>query len=246
MPSYDKAITVFAPNGKLIQVEYAFEAVQRGTATIGLRGKDCVILAVEKKPIATIQDPRTIKKIQKIDNHIMCTFSGLQADARVLIDKARFESQSFRFQMEDEPSIQYISKSVATIQQNYTQKGGVRPFGVTMFFSGFMDGKPKLFQSEPSGALSEWRANAIGRNASTLREFMEKKWEEGLDSQAAIRLSIETLLEVVEDAKNIEICVAYDNNKFEMLDEETLTNVSSQIKLEKEQAEEQKKKAMKD
>lgn len=115
MPSYDKAITVFAPNGKLIQVEYAFEAVQRGTATIGLRGKDCVILAVEKKPIATIQDPRTIKKIQKIDNHIMCTFSGLQADARVLIDKARFESQSFRFQMEDEPSIQYISKSVATI-----------------------------------------------------------------------------------------------------------------------------------
>ena len=85
-----------------------------------------------------------------------------------------------------------------------------------------MDGQPKLFQTEPSGAFSEWRANAIGRNASTLREFLEKKWEAGLSTEAAIRLSIETLLEVVEDAKNIEICVAYSNKKFEMLDEERL------------------------
>lgn len=246
MPSYDKAITVFAPNGKLIQVEYAFEAVQRGTATVGLKGKDCVVLAVEKKPIAIIQDPRTIRKIQKIDNHIMCTFSGLQADARVLIDKARFESQSFRFQMEDEPSIGYISKSVATIQQNYTQKGGVRPFGVSIFFQGFMDGQPKLYQTEPSGALSEWKANAIGRNASTLREFLEKKWVEDLDTEAATRLSIETLLEVVEDAKNIEICVAHSNKKFEFLDEEKLQAITDEIKKEKELAEEQKKKQMKD
>lgn len=91
-----------------------------------------------------------------------------------------------------------------------------------MFFTGFMDGQPKLFQTEPSGALSEWRANAIGRNASNLREFLEKKWELGLDTDAAIRLSIETLLEVVEDAKNIEICVAHKNGKFEMLDEDRL------------------------
>merc|ERR1712086_476126 len=120
MPSYDKAITVFAPNGKLIQVEYAFEAVNRGTATVGLKGKDCVVLAVEKKAVTGLQDPRTIRKIQKIDKHIMCTFSGLQADARVLIDKARMECQSFRFQMEDEPTIEYIAKNVAETKQKYT------------------------------------------------------------------------------------------------------------------------------
>ena len=113
MPSYDKAITIFAPDGKLFQVEYAFEAVNRGTATVGLRGKDCVVLAVEKKPVALLQDPRTIRKIQRVDRHVMCTFSGLQADARVVIDKARLESQSFRFTLEDEPTIDYIAKSVA-------------------------------------------------------------------------------------------------------------------------------------
>ena len=84
---------------------------------MGLKGKDCVILAVEKKPVAHLQDPRTIRKIQKVDQHIMCTFSGLQADARVLIDKARLECQSFRFQMEDEPTIEYLAKSVAAVKQ---------------------------------------------------------------------------------------------------------------------------------
>lgn len=120
----------------------------------------------------------------------MCTFSGLQADARVLIDKARFECQSFRFNMEDEPTIEYIAKSVAETQQKYTQKGGVRPFGVSTFFTGFMDGQPKLYQTEPSGAFNEWKANAIGRNASTLREFLEKKWEADMSNDVAIRLSI--------------------------------------------------------
>ena len=112
----------------------------------------------------------------------MCTFSGLQADARVLIDKARLESQSFRFQLEDEPTIEYIARNIAETKQKYTQKGGVRPFGVSCFLAGFMAGQPKLYQTEPSGAYNEWKANAIGRNAANLREFLEKKWEEGLDS----------------------------------------------------------------
>lgn len=91
MPTYDKAITIFAPDGNLFQVQYAFEAVNRGSATVGVKGKDCVVLAVEKKTTAALQDPHTIKKILQIDQHIMLTFAGLQADARVLIDKARLE-----------------------------------------------------------------------------------------------------------------------------------------------------------
>ena len=113
MPTYDKAITIFAPDGNLFQVQYAFEAVNRGSATIGVKGDDCIVLAVEKKATAQLQDPRTIRKIQQIDRHIMLTFAGLQADARVLIDKARMECQSFRFNLEDEPTIEYIAKYVA-------------------------------------------------------------------------------------------------------------------------------------
>lgn len=93
-----------------------------------------------------------------------------------------------------------------------------------------MDGKPKLYQTEPSGAYNEWKANAIGRNASNLREFLEKKWEPEMGNKEAIKLSIETLLEVVEDAKNIEICVCYDDKKIEMVDDEIIQEVCDQIK----------------
>jgi 20S proteasome subunit alpha 4 len=91
MPTYDKAITVFAPDGQLFQVQYAFEAVNRGSATVAIAGQDSIVLAVEKNTVQKLQDVRTVRKIQQIDEHLMLTFSGLQADARVLIDKARLE-----------------------------------------------------------------------------------------------------------------------------------------------------------
>ena len=170
----------------------------------------------------------------------MCTFSGLQADARVLIDKARLECQSFRFQMEDEPTLEYITKNIAGIKQQYTQKGGVRPFGVSCFLGGFNGSTPKLYQTEPSGAFNEWKANAIGRNASTLREYLEKNWEEGADVDKTTRLGVETLMEVVENSKNLEICII-KQNKIEMMDQDKLDALVEAIKKEKEAAEEAKK-----
>ena len=241
MPSYDKAITIFAPDGKLFQVEYAFEAVNKGTATVGIKGKDVVILATEKKSIGNLQDPRSIRKIVQIDNHIMATFAGLQADARVIIDKARLECQSFRFQLEDEPTIEYIAKSIAETKQKYTQKGGVRPFGISAFFAGIQDGTPKLFQTEPSGAFAEWKANAIGRSSQTLREFLEKNWKNDLNEDQTIRLAVETLLEIVESADNMELCVI-KRDKIATVESDVLSSLVTAIKKEKEEAEEAKKK----
>ena len=109
-----------------------------------------------------------------------------------------------------------------------------------------MGGKPKLYQTEPSGAYNEWKANAIGRNAANLREFLEKKWEEGLDTQKATRLGIETLLEVVENAGNIEICICHQNGKIEMLAEDELQRICDEIHKEKKEAEEAKKNKSKD
>lgn len=171
----------------------------------------------------------------------MCTFSGLQADARVLIDKARLEAQSFRFNLEDAPTVQYIAKNVAEIKQKYTQKGGVRPFGISMFIAGFQDGKPKLYQTEPSGAFNEWRANAIGRNASTLREHLEKNWTAELSKDDTIKLGVETLLECVEGPGNMEICVISSDNSSANVEDDKIKEICDQITAEKEAAEEAKK-----
>lgn len=235
MSTYDKAITIFAPDGNLFQVQYAFEAVNRGSATVGIKGQDCIVLAVEKKATAALQDAHTIRKILQVDEHIMLTFAGLQADARVLVDKARLECQSFRFNFEDEPSLEYIARFIAETQQKYTQKGGVRPFGISAFIIGYEGTEPKLYLTEPSGAYSLWKANAIGRSSKSLREYLEKNHKDGLTTNQAIKLGVEALLEVVESSKNIEICVLTGPKKFELLDDATIDKFVKEIEKEREE-----------
>ena len=172
----------------------------------------------------------------------MITFAGLQADARVLIDKARLECQSFRFTYEDAPSIEYVSRFIAQTQQKYTQKGGVRPFGISTFIAGFEGGVPHFYQTEPSGAMSEWKANAIGKKSKELREYMEKHFKDGLTQDQSVRLGLETMLEVVESAKSIECCVMKPDGTSEMINEQTLDGICKSIEAEKEAAEAAKSK----
>lgn len=136
-------------------------------------------------------------------------WTGLTADARILVDRARVECQSHRLTVEDPVSVEYISRYIAGIQQKYTQRGGVRPFGISTLIIGFdLDGKPRLYQTDPAGTSSEWKANAIGRSASTVREFLEKNHKEDMETNDTVKLAVKSLLEVVQTgAKNIEIVV---------------------------------------
>lgn len=184
--------------------------MRKGTCAVGVRGADCVVLGVEKKSVLQLQDPRTIRKTAMLDDHICLAFAGLTADARILIDKARTECQSHRLTVEDPVTVDYITRHVAGIQQRYTQSGGVRPFGISTLIIGFdaNDSKPKLYQTEPSGMYSAWKANAIGRSSKTVREFLEKNHKDELSKDETIKLAIKSLLEVVQTgAKNIEIAL---------------------------------------
>ncbi|WVQ72849.1 hypothetical protein IAR50_002410 [Cryptococcus sp. DSM 104548] len=242
--SYDRALTVFSPDGHLFQVEYALEAVRRGTCAVGVRGKSCVVLGVEKKSSLQLQDPRTVRKVAMLDDHVCVAFAGLTADGRILIDKARVECQSHRLTVEDPVSIEYITKHVAGIQQRYTQSGGVRPFGISALIVGFdpNDTIPRLYSTEPSGIYSAWKACSIGRASKTVREFLEKNYEENLERDDTIKLAVKSLLEVVQTgAKNIEITVMESYGVVKNLEQEDIERIVAEIDAEKEAEAERKR-----
>lgn len=244
--SYDTAITVFSPDGHLFQVEYAQEAVKKGSTAVGVKGKDIVVLGVEKKAVAMLQDDRTVRKICSLDDHVSMAFAGLTADARVLIQRARVECQSYKLSVEDPVTVEYITRHIASLQQKYTQGRGRRPFGLSTLLVGFdYDGTSHLYQTDPSGTYHEWKANAIGRNAKSVREFLEKNYtDETNDSDAlCVKLAIRALLEVVQSgSKNVEIAVARRNQPLEMLSGEEIERIMAEIEKENEAEAEKKNK----
>jgi 20S proteasome subunit alpha 4 len=234
--SYDRAITVFSPDGHLFQVEYATEAVKKGLSAVGVRGSDTVVLAVEKKSVQKLQDSRTIRKIFKVDEHCYLAFAGLSADARVLINKGQLECQRFRLNYEDPMDVDLIVRYVAEVQQKATQAGGSRPYGVSTIIGGFNeDGKPQLWQTDPSGMSASWKAAVIGRNSKTVLDYMEKEYKDGMSKDQCIRFAIKALLEVVESgARNVEL-VIMQHRKTQYLSDEELSAFVASVEQEREE-----------
>jgi len=207
---YDRAITIFSPDGRLFQVEYAIEAVRRGTTAIVIRNKDSVVFAVEKR-IMDLQEEQGSEKIFKIDGHLGAAIAGLTADARVLIDKARVQAQINILSYDEKISVRDVTREICDTMQTYTQNGGIRPFGVSLLIGG-IDPKtgPKIFMTDPSGAFWGYFAAAIGSGQANARQFLEKEYKKTMTFDQLLELAFRTLKEVLEPGLTADNCsVAY-------------------------------------
>ena len=221
--AYDRAITVFSPDGRLFQVEYAREAVKRGTTTVGIKFKNGVALIVDKRITSRLIEPSSIEKIFKIDEHIGCATSGLVADARALVERARLEAQINRLTFDQPIQVKTLARRICDFKQTYTQYGGVRPFGTALLIGGVDDTGARLFATDPSGAMMEYKATAEGEGRDLAIEYFEKNYKEGMERDEAIMLGLKALIYATEkklEKRAIEIGVVEEGKVFEILSAE--------------------------
>ncbi|WP_416839282.1 archaeal proteasome endopeptidase complex subunit alpha [Haloferax sp. DFSO52] len=197
--AYDRGITIFSPDGRLYQVEYAREAVKRGTASIGVRTPEGVVLAADKRSRSPLMEPTSVEKIHKADDHVGIASAGHVADARQLIDFARRQSQVNRLRYGEPIGIETLTKEVTDHIQQYTQVGGARPFGVALLIGGVENGTPRLYETDPSGTPYEWKAVAIGADRGDHQEHLEDNYRDDLTLEEGIALALEAIASTNED-----------------------------------------------
>ena len=220
MSSADFSLTTFSPSGKLVQIEYALNAVQAGKTSLGIKATNGVVIASEKKVPSVLVDPATVEKTGMLSSNVGVTYSGMGPDFRVLLNKGRKAAQTYYLTYKDVIPVTLLARELAAVMQEFTQSGGVRPFGVSLLVAGYDDDGPQLYQVDPSGSYWAWKASAIGKNSSNAKTFLEKRYSKQMELEDAINTAILTLKEGFEGAiteDNIEIGVVADDRKFRVL-----------------------------
>jgi proteasome alpha subunit len=222
---YDRTIAVFSPDGRLFQVEYAKEAVKKGTTSVGLVFKNGVILGTVKQ-LLPLSVPGSTEKLFKIDDHIGAVGAGLLADSRILVDQLRVKAQMNKITYEEEIDVWSLSKSLGDRMQFSTLYAGLRPFGVSFLIGGVDSNGPKLIEADPSGMLYEWKAYTIGRGAPEANKIFAQKYKEDLEEGDALKLVIEAIKksEKIDDLpKSLDIAIIRKHDrKMHVLSEEDI------------------------
>ncbi|KAB2572551.1 putative proteasome component y7 protein [Lasiodiplodia theobromae] len=225
---YSFSLTTFSPSGKLVQIEYALNAVNQGVTSLGIKATNGIVLATEKKSSSPLIDAQSSSKISLITPDIGMVYSGMGPDYRILVDKARKVSHTGYKRIYNEyPPTRILVQDVARVMQEATQSGGVRPYGVSLLIAGWdegiepeseetadekkkvagktggiLKGGPSLYQVDPSGSYFPWKATAIGKSATSAKTFLEKRYTEGLELEDAIHIALLTLKETIEGEMN--------------------------------------------
>jgi len=195
--AYDRAITVFSPDGRLFQVEYAMELVNRGATIMGIQSPEGVVLGSEEN-IEPLEEAEYSWKIFKVDDHVGASIVGLSSDARILIDQARIYAQSNKLTYDEPIDVEVVTKRICDIQQMYTQHAGVRPFGVSLIFGGVDKSGTRVFGTHPSGTYRGYKATALGAGRETVLAILKDEYRENLSLEENTKLTVKCLIKALE------------------------------------------------
>ncbi len=234
--AYDRAITVFSPDGRLFQVEYAMELVNRGATIIGIQCAEGVVLGSEEN-VEPLEEAESSWKIFKIDEHIAVAIVGLSSDARVLIDQARVNAQSNKLTYDEPIDLEIVTKKICDIMQMYTQHAGVRPFGVSILFGGIDKTGARVFGTHPSGTYRGYKAAALGAGRETVIPILKEEYRDDLNLDESIKLAIKCLIKALEERQlstRIKIAVIpKKTGKMEMLSKKKVEGYLKELGLSK-------------
>lgn len=222
---YDRTIAVFSPDGRLFQVEYAKEAVKRGSTSVGVVFKDGIVLGSIKSNMSLMISSSS-EKIYQVDDHIGVVAAGLLADARVLVNQARVKAQVNRITYEEPIDTWGIARLFGDRMQVSTLYAGLRPYGVTLLIGGVDRTGMHLIESDPSGMLFEWSAYAIGRGAILANKILKQKWRRELQEKDALELVVDAIMKTEKDKGSIDLVVIRKDGKFRKLSDEEIKKIA--------------------
>ena len=231
---YDRAITMFSPDGRLLQVEYAKKTVRQGSTAIGMVCSDGVLLVADKRIVDRLVIPESVEKIFQIDDHIAATASGILSDARVLIERAQVKAQQHKVTFDTPIDTVSVVKDICALKQICTQSGGLRPFGVSVILAGIDSEGPKLFETDPTGIYFQFRATVIGEGEIEIEEILDKEFTDKMTIEEGLKLAVDALNRILDKSFNVErVDAAYITNaerKFVKVKKDRLEKLLREVK----------------
>lgn len=231
---YDRAITMFSPDGRLLQVEYAKKTVRQGSTAIGMVCKEGAILITDKRILDPLIVPEAVEKVFQIDDHMGATASGILSDARVLIERAQLKAQQHRVTFDSPIDTLSIVKDICNLKQICTQSGGLRPFGVSILIIGIDVDGPKLFETDPTGIYFQYKATVIGEGETDIEEILRKEYKDDMKLQDCLKLGMRALYKVLEKDFNIDridgAFIRTDEKRFTKFKKQEIEKVVEEIR----------------
>jgi len=231
---YDRAITMFSPDGRLLQVEYAKKTVKQGSTAIGMVCKDGVLLVTDKRIVDPLVVTESVEKIFKIDDHIGATAAGILSDARVLIDRAQVRAQQHQVTYDSQIDVISIVKDICDLKQICTQSAGLRPFGVSLLIVGIDSKGASLYETDPTGIYFQYFAAVIGEGETEIDEVLQKEYKKDITIESGLKLAIKALSRTLGDNFNVErLDCAYirsDERKFTKVEKARLDKILKEVK----------------